>query len=87
MAELDLGGGRMATLYGPPEFRDAMSDMLRLAADDVAIHRLNAAAENQKTAAPCGGCGRLMPAAERCADCRANGVWFCAGCHARFEGT
>ena len=79
-------GGGVVTLFGPPEFKAAMSDIWQGAADRVAVSRANAAAEDQKTSAPCGSCGRLMPAAERCADCRANGVWFCAACHAKFEG-
>lgn len=85
MTELDVGGARVA-VFGAPDQQAMLTDALRSAAARNATSRANAAAENQKTEAPCHGCGRPMPAAERCAACRANGVWYCDACHARFEG-
>ena len=76
----------MITLYGPPEFRSVAAAAWKAAAANVEACAARADIENQKASAPCGACGRLMPAAERCGACRANGVWFCASCHARFEG-
>lgn len=66
--------------------RAELNAIWQAAAADVDTCRARAHAENQKASAPCDACGRLMPAAERCADCRRNGLWYCSGCHARFEG-
>ena len=83
IVEVDLGGG--AVLIGRPDFMGspmaAALSQLKFAPEAAP----NVEAENQKTEAPCAACGRLMPAAERCAACRASGVWYCAGCHARLE--
>ena len=35
--------------------------------------------------APCDGCGNPMPAAGRCDECCANGMWYCAACRDRIE--
>ena len=51
--------------------------------EDMARRKVNAYAENQKESAPCDGCGHAMLAADRCEDCRANGLWICVACHAR----
>ena len=81
LVEVDLGGGAM--MVGTPNF---MREFMAPAAERLKGTRAKAKAENQKASAPCEACGRLMPAAERCAACRENGVWYCAGCHARLEG-
>ena len=81
LVEVDLGGGAM--MVGTPNF---MREIMAPAAGRLKGTRAKAKAENQKASAPCDACGRLMPAAERCAGCRASGVWYCAACHARFEG-
>ena len=83
-AELDLGAGRTVYLWGPPEFRADQADIWRESAASVDARRARADAENQKTSAPCDACGRPMSAADRCADCRASGMWFCSACHTRF---
>ena len=82
IVEVDLGGG--AVLIGRPDF---MGSPMAAALSQLKFAQAppNVEAENQKTEAPCAACGRLMPAAERCAACRASGVWYCAGCHARLE--
>ena len=80
MIEVDLGGNAMMT--GTAGF---MREFMLPAAEGLELDMANAEAENQKASAPCSACGRLMPAAERCAACRQNGVWFCAACHARLE--
>ena len=85
MTELDVGGTRV-TVFGAAGPQAILVDAMRSAVARSQAARSNAAAENQKTEVPCHGCGRLMPAAERCAGCRASGVWYCDAYHARFEG-
>ena len=80
VVEVDLGGGAM--MVGTPGFVEFMAP----AVSRLEANRAKAADENKKAAAPCHACGRTMPAAERCIACRENGVWYCAGCHARLEG-
>ena len=81
--EQDVGAG----VFGEPDFMDWFAGVIARSAArprlDVSRCRANAAIEDQKASAPCECCRRLMPAAGRCADCRANGVWYCAACHDR----
>ena len=80
---VDLGGG--VTVFGSPEFVDGfMSDVMAPAAARMGVP--DAASKSQKTEAPCDGCGRVMRAADRCMGCRLSGVWYCADCHAQYEG-
>ena len=81
MVEINLGGGNKIVGAG-----DAMREAVASAAADLKAARANAAAENQKAEAPCDACGHTMQAAERCASCRKNGVWYCSACHAWLEG-
>ena len=48
---------------------------------DMDARRAQRHIENQRPSAPCDGCGNPMPAAGRCDECRANGMWYCAACH------
>lgn len=66
----------------PPEFMTT----IKQAAAGVAAARARAPAEARKASAPCHGCGRVMPAAERCAACVESGVWYCGACHVKFDG-
>lgn len=52
---------------------------------DMDARRAQRHIENQRPSAPCDGCGNPMPAAGRCDECRANGMWYCAACHDRLE--
>ena len=52
---------------------------------DMDARRAQRHVENQRPSAPCDGCGNPMPAAGRCDECRANGMWYCAACHDRLE--
>lgn len=85
MTELDVGGTRVA-VFGADGPQAMLVDAMRSAAARSQAARANAPRENQKTEAPCHGRGRLVPVAERCAGCRASGVWYCNACHAEFEG-
>lgn len=42
--------------------------------------------EPSRTMGQCDSCGKIMQSSERCPMCRANNVWYCAACHAKFEG-
>ena len=79
------GGGGGGGLLMQPGFMEWMADRMAMpdGRPDIAERRANAAAENRKASAPCESCGRDMPAAGRCDECRANGVWYCAPCHDR----
>ena len=82
-----VGQAAPAAVFGEPDFMDWFAGVIvRSAARprlDVSGRRANTAIEDQKASAPCECCRRLMPAAGRCAECRANGVWYCAACHDR----
>ena len=76
-----------AAMFGEPDFMDWFAGVIARSAArphlDVNGRRANAAIDDQKASAPCECCRCLMPAAGRCAHCRANGVWYCAACHDR----
>lgn len=80
---VDLGGG--ITVFGSSEFVGGfMSDVMGPAAERLGMP--DEVSKAQKTEAPCDGCGRVMRAADRCMGCRMSGVWYCAACHAEYEG-
>lgn len=66
----------------PPELEAAFAE----AATRLEASRANAPAEARKPSGECNGCHKTMPASERCEMCVENGAWYCAACHARFEG-
>ena len=72
--------------FGTPDFMEWFAGLMlrpNVGRVDVAARRADAAIEDQKASAPCECCLRPMPASDRCAECRANGVWYCATCHDR----
>ena len=84
---VDLGGDAPEGAGAPdPSTFNELAGALETSAAWVEGRRAGAELENLKSEAPCHGCGRIMPASERCGGCRANGVWYCTACHARFEG-
>lgn len=81
---VEQAGG--ADVFGTPDFMDWFAGLMvrpDVGRTDIAARRADAAIEDQKASAPCECCLRPMPAAGRCAECRANGVWYCAVCHDR----
>ena len=85
-ADIDMVEVVPDMVYASSNMPPDITAILRQAVADVAAARAHAPEEARKASAPCHGCGRIMPAAERCAGCVASGAWFCAACHARFEG-
>ena len=80
--EVEVAPGVYASGNLPPD----IAAIFRRAAAGVAAKRARAPEEARKASAPCNGCGRIMPAAERCAGCVASGSWYCRACHAKYEG-
>ena len=81
---VEQAGG--ADVFGTPDFMDWFAGLMvrpDVGRTDIAARRADAAIEDQRASAPCECCLRPMPAAGRCAECRANGVWYCAVCHDR----
>lgn len=85
-ADIDMVEVVPGAVYASANMPPEVMDVLRQVAADVITGRARAPEEARKAEAPCHACGKTMPAAERCAACVEAGVWYCARCHAEFEG-